>query len=422
MMATNNVYVPGSSTDQTLVFKALVVSVPNSLTGYEPIKCRIQVSDSKILNDKDLPNCYPLLPKHLNVYPKEGEWVYILNINKDSNQQIRYFLGPVIDTFKNLPLNPNDNTETNSNIKPDLTQPEKGIYPNRGYISIQGRNNSDVVFKDQEVLLRAGKYVVNNPLKFNSLDTAYIQIKYGQPDLKETNKTQTKTEVKLVSPDGFAIASLTNVNGIFDWVVNIRVEDKGNAFLGRIYKTFTSENSAVSYIKETFLKLQKNDPSAISDIKDNLGNNITNIYDFSKFKYINDSIPQLKDFNINQSTEKVSKTETVKVTETIFDDSKGSAINIVANKVNLISYGNKDGFKLLDPDVTITPEQQIKINTEGHPVPYGDKLNEFLNLMKSFVSNHVHAYSGLPPDPDPIVEQILNYDLETILNQNVRTA
>jgi len=90
--------------------------------------------------------------------------------------------------------------------------------------------------------------------------------------------------------------------------------------------------------------------------------------------------------------------------------------------LNLISYGNKDGFKLLDPDVTITPEQQLKINTESHPIPYGDKLNEFLNLMKSFVSNHVHPYHGSPPDPDPIVTQILNYDLETILNQNVRTA
>jgi len=422
MMASNNVYVPGSSTDQTLIFKALVVSVPNTLTGFEPIKCRIQVSDSKILNDKDLPNCYPLLPKHLNVYPKEGEWVYILNINKDSNQQIRYFLGPVIDTFKNLPLNSNDNTETNSNIKPDLSQPDKGIYPSREQISIQGRNNSDVVFKEQEVLLRAGKYVSGNPLKFNSLDTAYIQIKYGEPESKETNKTQTTTDVKLVTPDGFAIASLTNVSGVFDWIVNIRIEDKSNAFLGKIYKTFAAENSAVSYIKEIFLKLQKNDPNSISEIKDNLGNNINNIYDFSKFKYINDTIPQLKDFNINQLTEKVYKTKTVPVTETVFNDSKGSVINIVGNKLNLISYGNKDGFKLLDPDVTITPEQQLKINTESHPIPYGDKLNEFLNLMKSFVSNHVHPYHGSPPDPDPIVTQILNYDLETILNQNVRTA
>jgi hypothetical protein len=421
-MTQSGIYVPGNSIEQTLIFKALVVSVPDTITGYEPIKCRIQVSDSKILNNKDLPNCYPLLPKHLNVYPKEGEWVYILNINKDSNQQIRYFLGPVIDTFKNLPLNPDDNTETNSPIKPDLTQPEKGIYPKRAYISIQGRDNSDIVFKEQEVLLRAGKYVSGNPLKFNSLDTAYIQIKYGQAELKETNEVQTVTDVKLVTFDGFVTATLTQTTGVADWIVNIRVEDKNNNFLGRIYKTFTDEGASISFIKETFLQLQKNDQPTILSIKDNFGTQINNIYDFSKFKYINDSIPQLKDFNINQTTEKVTRTETVKVTKTVFNDSKGSTINVVANKLNLISYGNTDGFKLLDPDLTITPEQQIKINTESHPIPYGDKLNEFLKLVKSFVSNHVHPYHGSPPDPDPIVTQILNYDLETILNQNVRTA
>lgn len=418
----SQVFVPGTTVDQTLIFKALVVSVPDTLTGYEPIKCRIQVSDGKILNDKDLPNCYPLLPKHINVYPKEGEWIYVLNINKNNNQQIRYFLGPVIDNFKNLSLNPNDNTETNSPIKPDLSQPEKGIYPSRKYISIQGRDNSDIVFKEQEVLLRAGKYLSGNPLKFNSLDTAYIQIRYGQPELKETDETKIVTDVKLLQPEGFAIASLTKIAGILDWIVNIRVEDKNNNFLGRISKNFSSENNAVSFIKETFINLQKNDSTTISKIIDGSGNKITNIYDFSKFKYINNSIPQLKDFNINQTTERVSRTETVKVTQTVFNDSKGSTINVVANKLNLISHGNIDGFKLLDPDSTITPEQQIRINTDAHPIPYGDILNDFLKLIKSFIANHVHAYHGLPPDPDPIVTQILNYDLETILNKNVRTA
>ena len=76
----------------------------------------------------------------------------------------------------------------------------------------------------------------------------------------------------------------------------------------------------------------------------------------------------------------------------------------------------------MDPDTTITAEQQIKINSEAQPVPLGYFLNDFLKLIKSFVANHVHPYHNTVPDPDPIVEQILNYDLESILNQNVRTA
>lgn len=419
-MSQNSIYVPANKNDQTLIYKGLVVSVPNTLTGFEPIKCRIQISDGNIYNNKDLPNCYPLLPKHLNVYPKEGEWVYIININKDNNQQIRYFLGPVIDTFKNLSYNPDDNTEINSSIKPDLSQPEKGIYPDRKYISIQGRENSDIVFKEQEVLLRAGKYINGSPLKFNSLDTAYIQIKYGQPELKETNKTFSTTDVKLVEFQG--IATATVIQTISSFNVTIRVENKNNELVGFIISSFSDEDSSSLFVKNTFIELQKNNQEKIDLIRDTNNQKINNIYDFSKFKYVNDSIPQLKNFNINQTTEKTNKIETIKVTETIFNQSKGSVINFVGNKINLISHGNKNGFKILDPDVTITPEEQLKINTEAHPIPYGDVLNEFLSLLKYFVANHVHPYHGSPTDPDPIVEKILNYDLNSILNNNIRTA
>ena len=341
-------------------------------------------------------------------------------LNKNSNQQLRYFLGPVIDTFKNLLFNPDDNTESNSVIKSELKQPEKGIYPKREYISIQGRDNCDIVFKNQEVLIRSGKYVKENPLKFNSLDTAYIQIKYGQPELKETNKLITNQEVKLFLFDGFVTASLVQTSSV--WVVYIKIENKNNEFIGKINKNFLTENYALSFIKETFLNLQKNDQSIINTVIDNNGDKINNIYDFSRFKYINTGITQLKNFDINPKTEKIQKSQNIKVTETIFNDSKGSTTNVVSNKINLISHGNKEGFKLLDPEQYITPEEQITINTKSHPIPYGDSLNDFLNLMKSFVASHVHPYPGLPPDPDPIVKKILEYDLETILNQNVRTA
>jgi hypothetical protein len=425
MSSQGGIYQPGNNTDQTLIHKGLVVSVPDDLTGFAPIKCRVEVIDSMIYNDNDLSDCYSLLPKHLNVYPKKGEYVYILTLNSDYNKQIRYYLGPVIDVYKNLNFNPDDNVETNAPIRADIRQqPDKGIYPKREYISIQGRNNSDIVFKEQEVLLRAGKYVTNSPLKFNSLDTAYIQMRYGQPELKETNRTEIVREVKLITPEGFANANLIFRAVLTDpYQVNISFEDKNNKFFGRIFKNFGTEDEAIVFIKQTYINLQKNDNNTKLLILDNFGRQINvGSYDFSKFKYINTSIDRLKTFDINKLTEIVEKPTTIKVTETVFNDSKGSGINVVGNKINLISYGNKNNFKLLDPDVTITAEQQLKINTESQPIPYGYVLNDFLGLVKSFVANHVHAYHGLPPDPDPIVNQILNYDLETILNQNVRTA
>lgn len=420
-MNNSSLYMNGDNIGGTLVFKALVVNVPDDTTGYSPIRCRIPTIDST-LKDNELPKCYPLLPKHLNIYPNIGEYVYILNLNSNSTQQIRYFLGPVIDTFKNLENNPEDNSEINSAIKSDLTQPERGIYPKRKYISIQGRNNSDIIFRDQELIIRAGKFQNKNPLKFNYLDTAYIQVKYGQPELKETIKKIKKNEVKLFSPDGFVIATISN-NQPNIWKTNIIIEDNTNKYLGEINNTRFTRNGSISLIKETFINLQKNDPKTIKLILDkNNKNLITNQYDFSKFKYINDSIEELKDFDITPKTEKFTHEDSVDQTETVYNESKGSVINHVANKINLISHANKEGFKLLDPDQNITPEEQLRINTESHPIPYGDLLNDFLNLVKTFVANHVHAYPGLPPVQDPVVRKLLNYELQSILNENVKTA
>lgn len=424
-MGQSDIHVVGSNTDETIIFKALVESVPNDPTGFLPIKCRLQTIDHTSTTTDKLPNCYPLLPKHLNVYPKVGEYVYVIFLAKGKPYQIRYYIGPVVNTLNNLNYANNDQSEINASIKSNRNEePEKGIYPEREFISIQGRNNSDIVFKNEEVLIRAGKYVSGNPLKFNTIDTAYIQIKYGTPELKKVKKEKKKQIVKLPVFDGFLNATITNVTGLFDWIVNIRAEDKDNKFIGRIYKTFTEEDNAVSFIKETFLDLKKNGSAAVSIplIIDPATGNKTSVLNFSNYKFINTSVPQLKDFDINPKTITEEKIEIVEEEETIFLDSKGSITNIVSDKINLISYGNDYGFKLLDPDSTITAEQQLKINSDAQPIPYGYILNDFLGLIKTFVSTHVHAYHGLPPDPDPVVTEITNYNLESILNQNVRTA
>ena len=423
-------YTVGSKTDETLIYKAQVVSVPADPMGFEPIKCRIGVADAKIeLKDNvDLSDCYPLLPKHLNVYPKVGEYVYIFTLNKNQNQQLRFFLGPIIDTFEHLSKNDADTLETNADVRSNKKSPPTiiGIYPQREWISIQGRENSDIVFKPQEVLIRAGKHKFSQPLVFNGDDAGYIQIKYGDPETKEVLKTEKVREVKIREFDGFVTATLINAQvGIYDYQVSIRVTDKNNNFVGILYERFTGRENAILFIKETFLELLNNsNPKKRSKILDTNGKEINPSYDLSKFRYLENGIPELKDWivGINKTLETKLVEKTVRTTETIFGEKGGSVVNVVGDKINLISHANKPKFKLLDPNQTITPDQQLKINSESQPIPYGLILNDFLGLVKSFVANHVHPYHGLPPDPDPVVTQILNYDLNTILNQNVRTA
>jgi hypothetical protein len=229
-----------------------------------------------------LPWCIPLLPKHLYVQPKIGEVVWIITISRDRQHADRLYIGPVISQ---LPKLDKDNYLTaldgfTFGYSEPLTNPSqinelKGVFPNSDDISIQGRYNTDITQKRNEVLIRAGKFEFSAPtssnpypMKFNSSTQGYIQIKN---DVVTNQATQQQQELK------------------------------------------------------------------------------------------------------------------------------GSVINVVANKINLLTH--RDGsprFNLTNQDNLISDSELEKILNESHQVPFGDVLLEYLRLMKEALFSHVHNGSGNP--------------------------
>lgn len=166
--------------------KVISLNDPNNTGQIKVFLSGIDVSE----NDPNIPIALPLLPKHLNVYPKVGERVtvmvqYSVVGNQATNSATRYWIGPWISQPQKLEFE--DFTQSQSD-KPDgiikldgslnNNSLSKGIYPEKEYIAIQGRDNSDLIFKNKEVLLRAGKFIPSKPKEFNKKDSAYIQIRY----------------------------------------------------------------------------------------------------------------------------------------------------------------------------------------------------------------------------------------------------
>ena len=103
------------------------------------------------------------------------------------------------------------------------------------------------------------------------------------------------------------------------------------------------------------------------------------------------------------------------------DNTTSSVINIVANKINLLSHNGEHTFELANPKKLISDEEQEIINNESHPMVYGDTLVEFLELVKNFVNLHVHPYHGLPADNSDVKLDVLKFDLNTVLNKNINS-
>lgn len=79
------------------------------------------------------------------------------------------------------------------------------------------------------------------------------------------------------------------------------------------------------------------------------------------------------------------------------DEEFGSVINIVADKINLVSHQSTDIYNITDSKSLITDEELVKMVQNLHPAVYGDKLIEFLKLFINAFVQHSHAFPMDPP-------------------------
>lgn len=209
-------YGPSDSYKNLVIGEVKVVDDPQ---GLGRIKVRIKGviglggDDSKA--DADLPWAFPLIPKMLNIQPKVGESVYIFNFGKDKQHIDRVYVGPIISQPQKLNFDYHYGTalagfsfgtqaaNVNINNIPELT----GVFPNPSDVSIEGRYNTDIIQKNNEIVIRAGKFEESTPsneniypFKFNKTTQGFIQIKNNVTTKKvDTLASEKGTVTNIVS-------------------------------------------------------------------------------------------------------------------------------------------------------------------------------------------------------------------------------
>lgn len=192
-----------------------------------------------------LPNCFPLMPKHLNFVPKIGEFVIVMTASEDDRFNDRFYIGPIASSLSKL--SKDVTTTALANFSDGITTPTeeiskiplaRGVYEDQQNVVIEGRNNTDIIQRDSEILLRSGKFVVNNPLRFNSTNPGYIQIKsnFKEDSNKENSPKITVTnivsdKINLLSYNGSPTFSkdggMTNVNkdGVAEYINDAKLSE-----------------------------------------------------------------------------------------------------------------------------------------------------------------------------------------------------
>ena len=132
----------------------------------------------------ETPNCFPLIPRHLNFIPKVGELVMVFLKTPSDTHDDRFYMGPIISSP--VKMDKDISTTAKSNHSDGVTDAVQdisripsanGIYENPENVVIEGRYNTDIIQRPSEILLRAGKFENGNKLKYNSRNPGVIQIK-----------------------------------------------------------------------------------------------------------------------------------------------------------------------------------------------------------------------------------------------------
>jgi hypothetical protein len=251
-------YNSGDSYKNLVIGEVKIVDDPK---GLGRIKVRIKGviglgGDDGITNDIDLPWSFPLMPKMFSIQPKIGESVYIFNFGKDKLHADRMYIGPIISQPQKLNFDSHYGTalagftfgtqaaNVNVNNIPELD----GVFPNPSDVSMEGRYNTDIIQKDNEVLIRAGKFEKSTPssenqypIKFNKSTQGYIQIKndvtlFNINDLSNQKGTVTNivaNKINLITHSGgqprFNVTNQTDLISEADMLYILAPEVDGGA-------------------------------------------------------------------------------------------------------------------------------------------------------------------------------------------------
>lgn len=185
-----NIYSAGNQASRNW-YPAKVINIDDP-SEQNRIVCRIlnldENGDIKGGRDRDVPDsklpfCICMNPPHIHIRPMVGEMVYVSLENPSDNSAPRYYIGPIITSKLKLKYQEYneavkvfDDTAFPVNQSVNSKPKVASLFPDISDIALQGRDDSDLMLKQREAYLVAGKFKPNS-FEANIEMPSYLQLK-----------------------------------------------------------------------------------------------------------------------------------------------------------------------------------------------------------------------------------------------------
>jgi hypothetical protein len=418
----------------------------------------------------------PFMPYFMYQVPKISEMAQVLYVNKEFKYQNQYYIQNTFSSPTNTgyeyyvggnkftgtgtqiknpkPLKNQNGTYTDQSV-------HKGVFPEPGDNALLGRGSADVVVKQDEVLIRAGKFK-GTQLQPNIPPVANPQRGFLQ--LSRFNQSKTTLPSKIVTKTNEVIVQ---VKYLIEWTIT-NPENLQNMFTGSVYLyqlkpdlstnsknltvgTEVNESLKILVASETFSQLSKTQTiNFINDFIKTCNDSTTTKSGIQLFVDEMNKFPMF--YRPNNLTYSIltpssstgsTSTDSFKNVSEIYNEIKlysalkrgGYGLIYAKNKVgkpleinstlvpqetytnNAITYGaiasdilyllsntssipGKGKINFSDTLYGISLEQFVdEISPKTSSLVRGEELMELINLIVRFLTTHTHAYPGLPPVP-----------------------
>lgn len=413
----------------------------------------------------------PLLPYFVYSTPKVDELVQVMYLNKDFVYQNQFYVqsnfSSPTSTFKEFYYGGNKFTGLGDQIKNPkplknqngtLTDQEihKGVFPQPGDNALLGRGSADVIVKQDDVLIRAGKFkgetlqpnviptanqnrsflqlsrfpgikqqvapktifelkenfvtvkyliewVITNPENTQDRFTGSVYLYQLKPDVSTSSKNLTvgspideKLKVLVVSEEFIGLPKVSVIEFINNFIKTCNSEYKTPT--GKVLFPTTNEGDRFPIFYRpnnlTYNKMMSSTTN-VTEIK-----NISDIFSFIKL------FPALKGgsgliYAKNKVGQPTTATKKV-IPQSVYTPSQVTVATLGGDKVLLLSQNSqipgKGKINFNDTLYGISADQlSDEILPKTSSMVRGEELLELINLIVKFLVTHTHAYPGLPP-------------------------
>ncbi len=356
--------------------------------------------------DENLVLCMPLLPEFFHVRPQVGEMVFVIVENPGDASSVRYWIGPIITSKLKLQFQGYEDAFKIFNKTTFISNPKTSgnvdlstLLPGESDVAIQGRNDADLILKNREAFLVAGKFSDQQNFQINTEYPSYLRLK------QINNATATESEKGKVV--------------VVKHKINVEItQDNNNKFVGTII------------VKDAVTSLELINDSNYYLVRTDTINWLNEQIDNAKEKYPNwefsSSTPEYKNY-----LTRFDKTPTPDIGATPLATTsnqellqKYSEALIVSTNINIYSPRGKfrgDDIKSFEKNKDLKSFGQFADTL--HPAVFGDETIRVLDLIIRLLLNHVHT-PQMPLVKTSLSDELRKYTvdgwLQNLISNHVR--